>query len=131
MPGVQKPHWSAFSARNACWELCERAAPGQALDRLDLHPFGLNGEHQTATDEPAVHAHRARATYAVLAADVRAGEAQLVAKEVDQVLPRLDVTRDQGPVHGEGQFHARASTRVLTTRASNTPARCRRRAGEP
>src|SRR5262249_60116938 len=112
-------------------EACESSALRQTLDRLDLCSVGLDGEHQTASDELAIHAHGARAADAVLAADMRAREAELVAKEVDQVLPRLHVTRDRGSVHGEGELHARASTSVPTTRASNTPARCRRRADEP
>ena len=76
--------------------------------------------------------HRARAAHAVLAADVRAGEPELVAEKVDQVLPRPSTSRvDRRAVDGQRDLHERASTSRPTTRASSTRARWRRRAGEP
>ena len=109
----------------------ESPALGQAFDRLDLRALGLDSEHQAATDEAAIHAHGARAAHTVLAADVRPHEPQLVAEEVDQVLPRLDVPRGRRSVHAQRHLHARPSMSLRTTRASSTRARCRRRAGEP
>src|SRR5438105_3663568 len=63
---------------------------GEALDRLDGAAVGLHGEHQAAAHDVAVHAHGAGAAYAVLAAEVRAGEAELLAQEIDEMQARLD-----------------------------------------
>ena len=53
-------------------------------------PVGLDGEHQARADGLAVELHRARAADAVLAADLRAGQA-LVADEVREQRARLDL----------------------------------------
>ena len=76
-------------------ELGDRAALGQALDRLDAAAVRLGGQHQAAAHGRAVHAHGARAAHAVLASDVRAGQPELVAEEIDEVLrgPRPRATR--------------------------------------
>ena len=55
--------------------------------------LGLHGEHQAGAHRLAVDQHRAGAAHAVLAADMRAGEAAIVADGVGQRAPRL---------HGDG-----------------------------
>jgi hypothetical protein len=55
----------------------------------------------------------------VLAADVRAGEAELLAQEVDQVLARRDAAADLRPVDGQRYVES-----VFHARSSSTPARC-------
>ncbi len=66
-------------------------APLEALDGLDLEAVGLDGEEQAAAHGDAVEPHGACAADAVLAADVRAGEAERVAQEVAQQEARLDL----------------------------------------
>src|SRR5262249_15914669 len=112
-------------------QMGDGAALGQTLDRLHLAAVGLRGEHQAPADQLAVHAHGARAADAVLAADVRAGEPQLVPEKVHQVLPRLDLPRHRRAVDGPPDLHETFSARRLTTRVRSTGARCRRKAGEP
>ena len=129
--GVQNPHCSAFSDAEGLLQVGDRAALGEAFDRLHAAAVRLGGEHQTAAHRRAVHAHGARAADAVLAADVRAREPQLVAEEVDEVLARLDLSRHRRAVDGQRDLHEPPSTSRLTTRESSTRARCRRRAGEP
>ncbi len=90
IPGVQKPHCSALLLVERLLQIGELARVRQALDRVDLAAVRLHREHQAAAHDLAVDAQRARAAHAVLAADVRAGEAQLLAQEVDQVLARRD-----------------------------------------
>jgi len=64
--------------------------PGQALDGRHLGAVGLHGQHQAGARRPAFDEHGARAAGAVLAADVRAGQGQLVPQEIRQGHPRLD-----------------------------------------
>ena len=52
---------------------------------------GLHREHQAGAHRLAVEEDRAGAADAVLAADVRAGQAELVAQEVAQQQARLDL----------------------------------------
>src|SRR5262249_20047252 len=61
-----------------------------ALDGLDACAVALNGKHETAAHDDAIDAHRTGAADAMLAADVAAGEAQLLAQEIDQCLARID-----------------------------------------
>ena len=87
---MQKPHWSAWCRRNAS---CSGVSPDATRERLDGRhrgPVGLHGEQAAAAHRDAVEEHRARAADAVLAADVRAGQAQPVAKEVGEEQSRLD-----------------------------------------
>ena len=70
---------------------CERAVPREPLDRDDLCAVDLRGEQQARAHGDAVELHGARAADAVLAADVRPGEPELVAEEVGEEEPRLDV----------------------------------------
>ena len=52
---------------------------------------GLDGEHRAGLGALAVDVHRARAAVARVAADVRAGQAEDVAQQVDEQEARLDV----------------------------------------
>ena len=56
----------------------------QALDGGHLVPVDLDGEHQARAHRVAVDQHRARAADAVLAADVRAGQPEVVPQRVGQ-----------------------------------------------
>ena len=82
-------------------ERVERRAVGHALDRLDLGAVGLDGEHRARLGALAVDVDGARAAVAGVAADVRAGEAEVVAQEVDEQEPRLDVGLVRLAVDGE------------------------------
>jgi hypothetical protein len=72
-------------------ERVQLAVGREALDGLDRRAVGLDGEHHAALHERAVHDHRARAAVAGVAADVRAGQVEVVADEVDEQPPRLDL----------------------------------------
>ncbi len=56
----------------------------QRLDRVHFVAFGLPGEHQAAARAMSVHQHGTSAADAMLAAQVRAGQAQFVAQAVRQ-----------------------------------------------
>src|SRR6267378_2170345 len=85
----------------------------KALDGVHPAAVRLHGEHQAAAHDIAVDPQGACAAHPVLAADVRAREAQLIAQEVDEVLPRRNATAYPRAVHDHGGiysvFHARSS----------------------
>ena len=83
----------------------EFAAIGQAFDGLDLGAVALHRQHQAAAHDLAVDAHGAGAADAVFAADMAAGEAEIVAHEVDQRLARLDTLSDALAIDGEADVH--------------------------
>ena len=76
----------------------------QAFDGAQIGAVALDGELRAAAHRPAVDHHRARAAHAVLATDVSAVEAELVADEVGQqraglggaaALAAVDLERDR------------------------------------
>ena len=71
---------------------------GEALDGLNLVTVGLHGEHDAGARRLAVEQNRARAAHAVLAADVRAGEAEVLAQEIAEQEPRLDAAFVSSPL---------------------------------
>ena len=66
------------------------SAVGQPFNRIDPLAVRLHREHQATAHHLAVDQHGAGAAYAVLASQMRARELQLFAKEVRQMLARLD-----------------------------------------
>ena len=72
---------------------------GEAFDRGHAVTVGLHGEHQARAHRLAVEQHRARAAHAVLAADVRSGQAKLVAQPIDERHSRGDFSGARLAVH--------------------------------
>src|SRR5262249_2568594 len=75
-----------------------------------------------------VNAYAAGAAYAVLAADMTAGERNVFAQEIDQRLARVDPFAHLLAVHGDGDImealpHDGARVSCCATRRSSTPAR--------
>ena len=77
------------------------AGPGDALDGGDAGTFELNRQQRAGFCGLAVEVDRAGPALAGVAADVGAGELQLLAQEVDQERARIDRGRDLPTVHGE------------------------------
>ena len=116
-----------------------RAGGREALDGHQLVPLRLYGEHQAGPHGPPVDENGAGAAHAVLAAEVRAGQVELVAQEVRErgtrlgravqllaVHPQRQLTlRDAGQLRVPDQPCARP-TAVVSARRVRTPARCRR-----
>src|SRR3954447_25661795 len=84
-------------------ELALRA--GHALDRRDARPVGLDREHRAALHGVAVDVDRAGPALAGLAADVRAGQAQVVPDHLDEEPAWLDVPLPRLAVHLERDVH--------------------------
>src|ERR1051325_646050 len=78
------------------------AVAGETFDRGDRGAVRLHGEHRARLHRLPVEEDRADAALAGVAADVRAGEAELVAQEVDEEEARLDVRRLLRAVDREG-----------------------------
>src|SRR5580658_4594181 len=83
---------TALEAVRIPHRLLQRAQPavrGQPLDRRYLAAGGLDRQHQARAHRPAVDDDRARTADPVLAADVGAGEIEVIPQEVRQRLARL------------------------------------------
>ena len=105
----------------------EHRVAGERLDRLHRRAVGLDREQAAAADRDAVEADRARAADAVLAADVRAGEAEAMPEEVGQEQARLDLLDDDLAVDGDGDLgHAARSQARSSARSTSVPVRWRR-----
>ena len=70
----------------------------KAVDGVDAVAVGLRGQHQAATHDLAIEPHGAGAAHAVLATEVRALHAAVLAQEIDQVLAALDLAHDRRAV---------------------------------
>ena len=69
----------------------ELAVGGESLDRLDLCAVGLDREHHAALHEHTVDENGAGAAVAGVAADVTAGQVEVVPDEVDEQAASLDL----------------------------------------
>ncbi len=76
----------------------------EPLDGLDARAVDLDGEQHAALHEPAVEDDAARAAVAGVAADVAAGQVEVVAEEVDEEAPRVDVALVEDAVDGDGDL---------------------------
>src|SRR5690348_2633817 len=110
-------------------QLDQRAGFRQAFDGLDVGAIELGREDQAATDDFAVDPNGADAAGAVLARPVGAGQAKLVAQEVDQIETRLDAALDRRAIdrqaNGDRLAHAARAITAAQARRNNAPARCR------
>ena len=75
------------------------AAVGDALDGFHREAVGLDREHEAAAHQLALEAHGAGAADAVLAAEMGAGETELLAQEVGQMDAGRDLGLDRLAVH--------------------------------
>ena len=76
----------------------------EALDGEDLGAVGRRGEHRAGLHRDAVHVHDAGAALRRVAADMRAGQAEMVAQELHEQRAVLDLPRYGPPVHGDGHI---------------------------
>src|SRR6516165_9213128 len=75
-------------------QIGDLAAIGQAFDRLDIRTVRLNREHQACPDDLAIYPNRASAAHAMLAADMRSGQMQVLAQKVREIEPRQNMCID-------------------------------------
>ncbi len=77
-------------------------AVGQPFDGLEVSTLGLNGEHQAGPGRTLIDQDRAGAAHTVFAAEVGAGQPEMLPERVGQGDPRLDVDLAVFAVDREG-----------------------------
>ncbi|MGX1388797.1 hypothetical protein AB7M66_009928 [Bradyrhizobium japonicum] len=124
MPAVQKPHWSAWLRRNACCSTPSRSRRRrEAFDGPELATIDLRSEREARPRQHAVDDNSAGATDAVLAADMGAGRAQLVAQKIGEQHARLRLALDRLAV--ERETDGMALICLKTGHCSTSPIRSR------
>src|SRR5215210_6087241 len=88
---------------------------GETLDRRDLTPIGLNREHRARLDRLTVHQHGARPAVRRVAPDHRPRQVQLLAQEMHQEHPRLDLTLVLAAVYLDPYFSQPALLSLRTS----------------
>ncbi len=95
---------------------------GEALDGVDRAPVQLTERDETGAHRVAVQANRAGATVAGIAADLRAGQTQVVAEDLAEAPHRVAIDRDITAIDPEGRRSGRhvghASTCATARRTS-------------
>jgi hypothetical protein len=89
------------------------ARRGKALDCRYLVAFSLDGEHQARPDRSSVEEHSAAPAHSVLAADMGAGQAQVVTQVVREQPARISRRLVHHPVdpHAAKALWVRTLTR--------------------
>ena len=96
-PGMQKPHWTAPWSRKASWSAAQAAVDGQPLDgRAPRAPSASTASTRQEFDGPAVDDDGAGAALADEAALLGAGQAEVVAQDVEQGVVDGDLQRAAG-----------------------------------
>src|SRR5262245_46383692 len=106
-PGGAEAALEAVLVPESLLERMERGPVGHPLDRPDLGAVRLDREHRARLGAPAIDVDGARAAVARVAADVRAGQPERVAEQVDEEEAGLDVGLALLPVDGEGDVGSR------------------------
>ena len=100
----------AVALHEALLHRVELAVLLEALDRADLVAAGHRGEHGAGLHRLAVQPDHAGAAVAGVAAPVRAGQAEVVAQEVHEQQPALDLAGDLVAVDGHRHLHGQLSS---------------------
>lgn len=94
-----------MSGTERCLQGIQLAArPRKSLDGLQVVAIRLNGQHDARTHGLAVEQYGASAAHAMLAANVRPGQLELLPDEIAQQQPGLDVALVRGPVDGDSDL---------------------------
>ena len=108
-PGRAEAALQAVAAHEALLHRVEDAVLLEALDGADLVAAGHRGQHRAGLHRLAVQPGHAGAAVAGVAPPVGPGEPELVAQEVDQQHPALDLPRHGLPVDAHGHLHVSRS----------------------
>ena len=84
-------------------------------------PLRLHRQHQAGTNDIAVHAHRAGAANAMLAADMRSRQLQMLAQEVRQIEARQDLRVDALAVDLQARSAKRRVTKLSPQQVRDDP----------
>src|SRR6266516_918467 len=92
--GCAEPALQRIAPPERVLQIGDDAGIRNAFDGLYIGAIALHREHETAAHHRVIEAHRTGAAYALFAADMRAGEPEIVAQEIDQRLAGLDPLTD-------------------------------------
>ena len=107
----------------------ELTVVAQALDRGDVGTLRLHGEDRAGLDRTAVEMHGACTALSGIAANMGTGEMELVADQLDQEGPGINVDLDGATVDGQSKgFGGLAQGCLLKTDFFNDPERILRQA---
>ena len=112
-PGRAEAALQAVAAHEALLDRVEDAVLLEVLDGAHLVAAGHRGQHRAGLDRLAVHPGHAGAAVAGVAAPVGAGEPELVAQEVHEQQPALDLAGDALAVDGHRHLHVSRSSLVV------------------
>ena len=76
------------------------AALRQALHGFDVLAIRLDGKHEAGMNSSSIQQHKTRPARPHLAAEMRAGQAQIIPEEVGKRGPRFDESADSLAVYG-------------------------------
>src|SRR5262249_47023854 len=94
----------------------ELAGRRETFDRRDRAPGDLAERHQAGTDRCAIEQHGAGAAITGIAADLGAGEAEIVAQQIGKAPDRLGPDRYRAAVEPKGDAHRTSASRARATR---------------
>src|SRR6266487_1980776 len=100
-----EPALEPVAAGETLLDRVEPAVSFQAFHREHPPAVGHGREHRARLHRQLVHPDHAGAAVRGVAAPVRAGEAELIAQQVDEQQPRLDLTGEHHIVDGHGDLH--------------------------
>src|SRR5262249_15250543 len=124
-PRGAEPALKRVAVPECLLERVQLAVVCEALDRRDLGAVGLHGENGAGLHRAAVEMNRASAARGGVAADLRPGEIQIVAEEIDEQRARLDLRLVPHAVDADGDGYQRKAPfgGVSTYAPENTPRR--------
>ena len=99
MPGRAEAALEAVMLLERGLHRVQRAVLGEAFDRGHIGAVRRQREHRAGLHALAVHMDRARAALAGVAANMGAGEPQIVADEIDQQRAAFDLAGHGFAVH--------------------------------
>ena len=111
MPGVQKPHCRPCFSQNAVWSGC-RASPLVAMPSIvvTVAPSAWTASIVQLFTALAIDVDGARAALAGVAADVGAGQVEVLAEGLDEEPSGLDVELPLRPVDRQGDVFTHGPT---------------------
>src|SRR5262249_30476168 len=106
----------------ACLQRRQPLILRQPFDGDDFAALGLDRQHQAAADSLAVEKHGASTANPMLAANMRAGQPQMMAQAIGERQARLDRNLDFMAVDLEASLHRVCSAAILRARSTMVPA---------
>ena len=99
MPGVQKPHCRPWFSWKACCIGCSSPFVASPSMVVTVAPSAWTARHGAGLDRLAVDMDDAGAALRRVAADMGAGQAELLPQQLNEKRAVLDLGRNRFPVH--------------------------------